>query len=406
MLVENTVYIPDDSECRTCNQCSAHCPTFNVNRVQAESPRGRLKSIAKLLVEKQQLSTEEISHLNNCVECLACEKVCPSKMQYRNLLSQAKKQLPPTNISVVSRALQFIANKRKLRIIVHYLLRIYQKSNLQEIFQSTGLARLSKTQRLNALLHPLTEYKPLHSFYPACNQKTGTVALFTGCIAAEMDNASLQASIKLLTHLGYDVIVPKQQSCCGALYERDHLEKQTEKLLTHNAQLFNQLSVDAIVYNASACGAQLLKNQSLFKQPFKEISEFISEQPWPDNLELSPLRARIAVHEPCSQQYPLAVSKNIYQLLEKIPRTTIEPLPDNNVCCGAGGSYMLSHPQLSDAIREHKIEHMRANHYDYVVTSNYGCAAHLAAGCKLAGIDFQLAHPVELLAQQIVMSKG
>jgi len=92
---QETLYIPDDMDCRSCNMCVSHCPTFKIKRQSEESPRGRLKLISKLLYDGATLSQEAETHLNNCVECRACEKVCPSKMRYLKLLGKAREKLPP-----------------------------------------------------------------------------------------------------------------------------------------------------------------------------------------------------------------------------------------------------------------------------------------------------------------------
>ena len=141
-----------------------------------------------------------------------------------------------------------------------------------------------------------------------------------------------------------------------------------------------------------------------FESKLKDINEFIADQKWPETLTLEPLNKRVAVHEPCSQRFPLGTHEKAYQFLKRIPAIELIPLPENNICCGAGGSYMLSHPEMSAEIRAEKLKHLQTTQANILVTSNIGCALHLASGVCQENMDVMIAHPVELLAQQIKSS--
>ena len=410
---QETLYIPDEMDCRSCNICVNHCPTFKVTRKTEESPRGRLKLISKLLYDGNTLSPEEQTHLNNCVECRACEKVCPSKMRYLKLLGKARDKLAPTTNSVAIRSLLYFTSHRTSLIRLFSGLRLYQNSGLQGMAKQLGLLKLTGTKKLDAMLPKIPEYKHIGKFYPARITKIGSVGLFTGCLTNTMDNPVLHAAIKVLNSLGYDVHVPQQQQCCGAIHKHNGDKATADQLAELNLRAFKDLDIDSIVFTASACGsplkqykrrkvsAEMTNEIASFESRLKDINEFIAYQEWPETLTLKPLNKRVAVHEPCSQRFPLSTHEKAYEFLKRIPGIDLIPLPENNICCGAGGSYMLTHPEMSSDIRAEKLKHLQSTETNILVTSNIGCALHLASGIFQENMDVVVAHPVELLAQQI-----
>lgn len=408
-----TLYIPDDMDCRSCNLCASHCPTFKGTRIPEESPRGRLKLISKVLYEDERLNPEEQTHLNNCVECRACEKVCPSKMRYLKLLGKARDKLPRIPTSAVIRALLYVTSHRTSQLRLFSGLRLYQNSGLQGMAEKLGLINLTRTEALNGMLPKLPKYQHVEKYYPATVTHKGNVGLFTGCLTNVMDNPTLHASIKVLNTLGYGVHVPQQQQCCGAIHKHNGDKETADQLAEINLRAFQGLELEAIVYTASACGsplqqykrrkvsAEIRAEVPLFESKLKEINEFIAAQEWPDNLKLEPLNKRVVVHEPCSQRFPLATHEKAYEFLQRIPGIDMQPLPENNICCGAGGTYMITHQEMSNQIRAEKLKHLQASDADILATSNIGCALHLASGIFNEKIDVVVAHPIELLAQQI-----
>ena len=410
---QETLYIPDDMDCRSCNMCVSHCPTFKIKRQSEESPRGRLKLISKLLNDGDTLTHEEQTHLNNCVECRACEKVCPSKMRYMKLLGKARDKLTPVTNSAAIRSLLYFTSQRASLIRLFSGLRLYQKSGLQETAKMLGLLKFTGTNNLDAMLPKLPEYKHIGKYYPAYIKRKGSVGLFTGCFTNTMDNPSLHATIKVLNSFGYDVHVPQTQQCCGAIHKHNSDKATADQLAELNLRAFKDLDVDSIVFTASACGSplkqykrrrvsdEMMPEITKFESRLKDINEFISEQAWPETLILEPLNKRVAVHEPCSQRFPLGTHEKAYEFLKRIPEIDLMPLPENNICCGAGGSYMLTHPEMSSEIRAQKLKHLQSTSANILVTSNIGCALHLASGVFQKNMDVVIAHPVELLAQQI-----
>ncbi|MDD5578157.1 MAG: (Fe-S)-binding protein [Methylobacter sp.] len=390
-------YIPEASECMRCGMCVSSCPTFRLFQIDEETPRRRIRTISKILVENQPISKEERMHLDNCLQCRACETVCPSWMLYGQLFDQAQTRLKAEPGWLAKLAFSLIENKR-WRMWLMPLLAVYLKSGLQKPLRRTGLLKKLHLADAEALLDK-PALQALADFYPASAPKRGRIALFTGCIAEHFDRDTLLAAIKLLNAIGYEVLALSQQGCCGAIHQ--HNGQSAAGLIDNNIRAFNGLDVDAVLHTATGCGAMLSEYQSsdgeaaeLFRQRLFDITEFLLKH-WPDKLQLLPSSLKIAVHEPCSQRNVLKNQQAVYALLQKIPGLSISALADNQTCCGAGGSYMLTHPANAGQLQALKQEAINASLADVVVSGNFGCAVFLSTGSN------KVEHPLLILARQL-----
>lgn len=393
----NEPYIPEASECLRCGLCVSSCPTFRLFRIDEETPRRRLRSISKILLEKLPISAAERRHLDNCLQCRACETVCPGRMAYGQLFDQAQAQLKAAPDWLAKLAFRLVENRR-WRVRLMPWLAVYLKSGLQKPLRRSGLLKKLRLADAEALLAK-PALQALASRYPARAATRGRVALFTGCIAEHFDRDTLLAAIKLLNATGYEVLIPRQQSCCGAIHQ--HNGQSAASFIDTNIRVFNSLDVEAVLHTATACGAMLSAYQSgdgeateRFRQRLVDINDFLLKR-WPDDLQLLPCSLKVAVHEPCSQRNVLKNQQAVYALLQKIPDLSIAELADNQTCCGAGGSYMLTHPDIAGQLLALKQQTISASSADLVVSSNFACAVYLNAhGSKLE-------HPLRLLARQL-----
>ncbi len=389
-------YIPDAGECMRCGICVSSCPTFRLFQIDEETPRRRIRTISKLLVENQPISAEERKHLDNCLQCRACETVCPSRMAYGQLFDQAQAELKVKMGWLAKLAFNLIENKHWLRRLMP-LSAAYLKSGLQKPLRFSGLLKKLHLAEAEALLGK-PALRPLVVSYPASAAKRGQVALFTGCIAEHFDRETLQGAIQLLNAIGYEVLVPPQQGCCGAIHQ--HNGQFAVALIDNNIAVFNALDVDAVIHTATGCGAMLSEYQTddaagqLFRQRLCDINEFLLKH-WPDELQLTASGLKVAVHEPCSQRNVLKNQQAVYALLEKVPGLSIVALADNHICCGAGGSYMLTHPGNAGQLLDLKRQAISDSEADVVVSGNFGCAVYLNAD------GGRVEHPLQLLARQL-----
>ena len=425
---QNGLYIPDASECMRCGLCISSCPTYKLFRIEAESPRSRLRTIDKIINGNTTVSEEELKHLDNCTQCRACESICPSKMAYGHLFGLAREQRFQAEASdrrgTLLSAIGFkLIEHKALLNAAAVLMRWYQKSGLQLLLRKFGLLRVFTLDKVESLM-PEVAISKLAERYPTNKQRRGNVALFTGCISEHFDRKTLLASIKLLNVIGFDVLVPKGQTCCGAIHQHQGNTAIAGKMAVLNTGVFNSLDVEAIITTASGCGLMLNEyeqangdesgNTLRFGSPLFDITEFLNLN-WPDDISLKECHAdarKIAVHEPCSQRNVPFSSRSlgtrelgskgvrnrhqhVYALLEKIPEITVIPLPDNQICCGAGGVHMLTHPEIAEPLRDTKLAHFEQSQADLLVSINIGCALHLNAGPARN----KVVHPVVLLAE-------
>lgn len=391
------LYIPEAIDCMRCGMCVNTCPTFRLFEIEAETPRSRIGSIRNLLSENQPLGSEAHVHLNNCLQCRACEPVCPSQMQYAQLFDRAQAKLASAKPWLAFLGFWLIQQKSWRNRFLPFV-SLYLKSGLQNPLRRTGLLKVLGLAEAEALLGQPT-LKPLDEFYPAQTIVKGRVALFTGCIAERFDRDTQLAAIKLLNTIGYDVLVPPQQSCCGAIHQ--HNGQNAAELIANNLQVFNALAIDAILYTATGCGVMLseyLRDESAESRQFcsrlTDINSFLVQH-WPSHLSLLSTWVKVSVHEPCSQRNVLQTQQAVYDLLGKIPGLKLAPLADNQLCCGAGGSYMLTHPENADRLRQLKYQVIQQAESDFVVSSNFGCAVFLN------GASNKVIHPLVLLAQHL-----
>jgi glycolate oxidase iron-sulfur subunit len=390
-------YIPEASDCMRCGMCVSSCPTFRLFQIDEETPRRRIRTISKILVEDLPITAQERQHLDNCLQCRACETVCPSRMDYGLLFDQAQAKLKVTLGWLAKLAFRLIENKR-WRTRLMPLLAFYLNSGLQNPLRRSGLLEKLHLADAEALLGK-PALQPLAASYPASVATRGRVALFTGCIAEHFDRETLLAAIKLLNAIGYEVRVPQEQGCCGAIHQ--HNGQSAAGMIANNMSVFNALDVDAVLHTASGCGAMLSEYQhenpetsQLFRQRLFDINDFLLKQ-WPDDLQLRSFTLNVAIHEPCSQRNVLKNQQTVYELLQKIPDLSITALADNNICCGAGGSYMLTHPENAGKLRTLKHQIIAASPATVVVSSNFGCSVFLSTeGGKVV-------HPLLLLARQL-----
>lgn len=399
--------IQEADRCVKCGLCLPHCPTYLELKDEGDSPRGRISLMQGLAQQKLPASEKLIGHLDRCLVCRACEAMCPSGVKYGELIEQTRATLVNETAAIpTGRAAQmmerFVTTPSHRKNLTR-LLRLYQGSGLGWLVRHSGLLRPLKLQRLEGVLPKLGAALPPQDYYPAIGAQKGEVGLFVGCMGDSLDTTTTHAAIRLLTHLGYGVHLPATQNCCGALHLHRGELKQAEVLANDNRTAFSALNIDALIYCASGCGSTLQKMAQVGSNdaPVIEIGQFLSQIEWPEALSLRPLSKQIAIHLPCSLNHVLHQGHAPAALLSKIPGVKLVPLPDNQNCCGAAGDYMIRHPDIADNLRENKLRQLDTLRPDILVSSNIGCALHIAAGLRGKELKIEVIHLVTLLARQL-----
>lgn len=374
--------------CVLCALCSAHCPTYQLHREEGESPRGRVMMSAALLRGELNASEALIAHLNHCLLCRACEKACPSEVPYGAIIDHARTQLPKPG-GKVKRLQQLSAHPTVVTMLAH-------------AGQWWRALKLPLPAIANAALTRLPDkLLKLQNHYPASGTPIGRVGLFLGCITRPFDQQTHQSAITLLTRLGYEVVIPKQQQCCGALAQHNGMPEQAALHNSANQQTFNQLPLDAVLFSSTGCGVQLIETAQQNGTPYREICDFIQQSPAVDQLKFLPLKQEVALHHPCSLRNVLQTSSSIEQLLQLIPKLCWHELGPNPNCCGAAGSHQISEPKTAARLRKPKLDALQQHGAERLLTTNYGCALHFAEGLQQQNSAIEVLHPITLLARQL-----
>lgn len=359
------------------------------------------------------------SHLALCLSCRSCERVCPAEVSYGRLIDngraliEARRQRPMRE-RVLRRFTMdaLLSRPRRLRMLAKAL-RAYQVSGLQRALRTTRLLRLAGLQRWESMLPSVPRQPSWRGHYPAQGTPIGRVALFTGCVTGIFDRRTLTAGIHVLNALGYDVHIPGEQTCCGALHQHSGELEKASVLMQQNIRAFDGAAVDAIISTASGCGAMLSEYALLlpdhagvvpFADRIRDISRFVIDSPWPAHATLTALDTHVAVHTPCTQINVLRDVDSTYRLLEKIPGLRLSTLPENDFCCGAAGVYFLTEPAMANTLRARKLEEFASLRPDMLATSNVGCAMHLQHGLREMHVDTEVVHPIVLIARQLHIS--
>lgn len=384
--------------CVKCGLCLPHCPTYRLSRDEGDSPRGRI-ALTQALIGGAVDSLRLHRHLDRCLNCRACESACPSGVRYGALIDGVRILERQKRRGMAGWLLDLIASL-PYRRGSDTLLKIYQRSGLQGL---TRLAPSKGVRRLGNLLPPLAATSGWHKVYPADGKILGRVGLFTGCVGRITERPALEAAIRLLNRLGLEVIVPRDQGCCGALHLHNGAPDPARMLATTNRKAFKAADVESVIYLASGCGAQLLDYASLggALQPAPiDISSYLTALSRLGELKLAPLEQRVLLHTPCSQRHAIRQPDQALPLLRRIPGIDLQVLPDQG-CCGAAGSYLLTQASMSDRLRRETLEAIETRGGTILATSNTGCALHLAAGQRQRGSTVEVLHPVELFERQI-----
>lgn len=415
-ILDSIIHIKQEAtKCVACGLCLPHCPTYNLLQDEAESPRGRLSLMLALARKDLPLNAKLESHLARCLNCRACEKVCPSYVGFGLALDSARAVieshrteagLPASkSTSLIEWLVEKPARMRRLA----KLLRLYQQTGLQWLVRTTRMLRLLRLDNLDADIPRLAPQKDLAEFHSATDKSNGKVILFSGCQADMADQPALASSIRLLKRLGYEVRVPAKQNCCGALHLHAGHRGKAIELMRKNIDAFSGGN-EAIVSVASGCTATLGeynkylnddKSAAGFSARVRDINQFLEGATWSEDIAFDPLPRRIVVHNPCTLSHVLRQEDKPYTLLAKIPGMEILPLPENNQCCGAAGAYHLTQTPIAKRLRDPKIMHLKRLAPDVLVTSNPGCATFLGAGLREVGLTTEVLHPVTLLARQL-----
>lgn len=381
-------------QCVMCGLCLPHCPTYRLEQVEAESPRGRIALARALGDGRLDPTPAALAHLDHCLGCLSCQKVCPSEVQYEEILVRTR----AATLRRSTGSATWLRDPRRL----------------------TALARVGAAVRashwlpwLARLLPPASRWRRIATRLPAAPSiprlpqpkkpaQGARVALFRGCVASVYDRDTLAAARFLLEASGVAVIELAGTRCCGALprHAGDVERAAVESTATREALL--ETGVEVVLSCASGCHGDL-RDQVAAGSTLRvlDIHAFLAEHAGFAALRFRPCVARAALHLPCTQVNVAGAVAPLRALLARIPQLELLSLPEQPRCCGAAGSYFIEQPDLADRLQAQKLDQVAALAPDILLTTNIGCRIHLGNGLKTRADAVPVLHPLALLAQQL-----
>ncbi|MEL7089311.1 MAG: glycolate oxidase subunit GlcF, partial [Planctomycetota bacterium] len=358
--------------CVHCGFCTATCPTYLVLGDELDSPRGRIYLIKDMLENERPADEKTVKHIDRCLSCLACMTTCPSGVHYMHLVDHARAYIERTYKRPLSdRALRWL-----LARILPYPMRFRVALLLAKI--GRPFRALVQDKRLRAMLDMAPRRIPPVSrnddpqTFPAEGPRKKRVALMTGCAQRALNTDINDATIRLLTRLGCEVVVADGAGCCGALTH--HMGKVDE---SHGAAAANIRAwtseiegdgLDAIVINTSGCGTTVKDYGHIFKgDPLaedaqrvaalaKDVSEVLAELTMPES---TAPELRVAYHAACSLQHGQQIKTHPKALLKAAGFEVVEPA-DSHLCCGSAGTYNLMQPEISSQLKARKVRTLEA----------------------------------------------
>ncbi|MCY4153659.1 MAG: glycolate oxidase subunit GlcF [Aestuariivita sp.] len=390
--------------CVHCGFCTATCPTYQVLGDELDSPRGRIYLIKDMLENDRDPDDRTVKHIDRCLSCLACMTTCPSGVHYMHLVDHAR---------------EYIENRYKrplferlLRWTLAQILPYPMRFRLALLGAKIGrpFAFLMPDARLKAMLEMAPKVIPPVSrnddpqVFAAEGERKRRVALMTGCAQKALNTDINDATIRLLTRLGCEVVVAEGAGCCGALTHHMGKTEQSHRTAAKNIRAWSREmdgeGLDAVVINTSGCGTtvkdygHMFRNEELaadaerVSQITKDVSEILQE------LELPAGEAKkllVAYHAACSLQHGQQIKTYPKDLLKKVGFNVVEPV-DAHLCCGSAGTYNLMQPAISKELKDRKTTTLEAKHPDIIAAGNIGCMMQIGNGT-----DLPVVHTVELL---------
>ncbi|MBR0708804.1 glycolate oxidase subunit GlcF [Bradyrhizobium liaoningense] len=401
--------------CVHCGFCTATCPTYVLLGDELDSPRGRIYLIKEMLEKDQTPTAEVVKHVDRCLSCLACMTTCPSGVNYMHLVDQARVR--------IEQRYQRPLTERLLRQVLAFVL-----PDPQRFRWSMMLARLARPlavflptprpsatpgliQRIKAMLalapNRLPSPGPLPgSVFAALGKKRGRVALLQGCAQQVLAPRINQAAISLLTRHGIEVVLVRDEQCCGALThhlgnDHDALARARANVTAWSAEAAGE-GLDAILVTTSGCGTvikdygYLLREDAAFAADAakvsalaKDITEYVA------GLSLATTERGdnivVAYHSACSLQHGQKITGLPKELLSK-NGFVVKDVPESHLCCGSAGTYNILQPELAGRLRDRKVANIASVKPDMIAAGNIGCMVQIASGTSVPVV-----HTIELL---------
>jgi len=414
--------IPEDDllhACVHCGMCLSSCPTYRITGKEMSSPRGRLWLM--LAVAEERLALDDPlfeEQMFQCLNCRACEAVCPSGVQYGPLLEASRaaieyhRQRDVRGAAVRKVAMDWLfADAPRMRGAVS-MLRFYQRSGAQQLARKSGIIGALGMAEMESLMPPAAKKSiiPGDEYWEADDLpgETKTAHLFNGCMMGTVFANTNRAAARVMAHNGSNVDVPVRQQCCGALAVHAGMMDEARALARKNIDAFEASGEGAIIVTAAGCGAalkeygHLLKDDPEYAERAKQFSERVKD--FTEYVGAGPIveppiavRKTVTYQEPCHLAHAQRVTQQPRALLKAIPGLRLEEMKESSLCCGSAGIYNILRPEMANDLGDRKAHHVMETDAVEVITANPGCAIQLRASLARNGGSASVRHIADLL---------
>src|SRR3981081_2188043 len=402
--------------CVHCGFCTATCPTYVLLGDELDSPRGRIYLIKEMLEKDRPPTQEVVKHIDRCLSCLACMTTCPSGVNYMHLVDQARVRIEKDYTRPLTERLMRVALARVLpRPGLFRLSMILARLGrpLTALLPTSKAASASPAvlRRIKAWLALAPRTLPAPgpaggSVFPALGTRRGRVALLQGCAQQVLAPRINQAAINLLTRHGIEVVLVKDEQCCGALTH--HLGRDGDALARARANISAWLGeadrngLDAILVTTSGCGTVIKDYGFMLREDrdfaaaaakisalAKDITEYLGGIDLRRQQQHSDIV--IAYHSACSLQHGQKITQLPKELLSK-SGFVVKDVPESHLCCGSAGTYNILQPDIASRLRDRKVANIAMVKPDMIAAGNIGCMVQIAGGTSVPVV-----HTIELL---------
>jgi glycolate oxidase iron-sulfur subunit len=420
-------------DCVHCGFCLPACPTYQLWGEEMDSPRGRIH-LAGQVLDGAPLTATAAAHFDRCLGCMACMTACPSGVHYDEIIEAARTWAEePEPGAVPVRASGYAGRPRRDRLTRDAIfavfpyprrlraltapLRVLQRSGLDRAIARSGLPRLVSPAAEAALRLAPSPGRPLPagrlpSRVPAAGRRRAVVGMLTGCVQSVFFPRVNAATARVLAAEGCDVIIPRDQGCCGALSLHAGRSGQAAQFARRTIETFEAAGVDAIVVNSAGCGSAMKEYERLLASDgawapraaalsarVRDLTEFLAE--------LGPVAPRhpypvtAAYHDACHLGHAQRITRQPRELLRAIPELNLAEVPDAGTCCGSAGVYNLLEPEAARALGARKADAVLATGASMVISGNPGCTLQIAAELASRGLAITTAHTAEIIDASI-----
>ncbi|MEL6601615.1 MAG: (Fe-S)-binding protein [Cyanobacteria bacterium J06614_10] len=411
--------------CVHCGFCLPTCPSYRVIGKENDSPRGRIYLMDAINKGEVPLTPAAVEHFDSCLGCLACTTACPSGVQYDKLIASVRPQVQRNHVrpwpqkAIRQLIFSLFPYPDRIRLLLTPLA-LYQRLGISKLVRSSGLLQrlspnLAAMESLLPTVTPSCFADNLPELVPAQGEKRYRVGMILGCVQRVFFSGVNEATARVLSANGCEIVVPRSQGCCSALPEHQGETNQAHALARQMIDSFENTGVDYIIINAAGCGhtlkeyghmlsgdAAYAERAKAFVAKVRDVQEFLAEVGL--SAELHPLQAEplpVVYQDACHLLHGQKISREPRELLAQIPGVTLREPLDAALCCGSAGVYNMLQPEVAAELGQMKAKNLVKTGATMIASANPGCSLQIQQALEKQGEAIALMHPIQLLDRSI-----